>query len=241
MSMLKRNAAVVVLAGLVLGGAAVAWAGGGPARPTVLAAAQTDQSAPPPSTPATPATPATPPAPLTDAERQAKREALKACLEAAGEDAAARQACMPAGMPGPAHKGPGGPGHPGPLGGLPLLGRAVHGDVVVPGPTEGAWQTVTFDRGKVDEATDASKIVLDRPDGATVTIALTADTKYHMIADAGAIREGEPAMVVSKDGKALQVVQPDPRHRKGPGPGPGGPPPEAVPGNNGDAPVVPND
>ena len=51
--MLKRNFAVVLVAGLVLGGGAVALAGDDPARPTLLAA-QTD---PPPSTPgANPAT-----------------------------------------------------------------------------------------------------------------------------------------------------------------------------------------
>ncbi|MGI8686381.1 MAG: hypothetical protein ACR2MO_15065, partial [Acidimicrobiales bacterium] len=153
MSMLKRNAAVVVLAGLVLGGAAVAWAGGSPAQPTLLAAAQTDESAPPTSAPATP------PAPHTEAERPAKRDAIRACLEAAGEDAAARQACVPAGAHGPGHKDRG-PGRPGPLGGPGILGKAVHGSAVVPGPTEGTWQTVTFDRGKVEAATDGSKIVL---------------------------------------------------------------------------------
>ena len=219
MSVLKRNAAVIVLAGLVLGGAAVAWAGDNPARPTVLAAAQTDESAPP----------TTPPAPLTDEERRARREALRACLEAAGEDAAARQACIPAG----ARKGPGHPGRhgrPGPLGGLGLLGRAVHGSAVVPGAIEGTWQTVTFDRGRVEAATDGSKIVLARPDGETVTLALTADTRYHGIADAAGIKEGQPALVISKDATATQVVQRDPAHRKPP-----------VTGNKGDAPVVPND
>lgn len=217
MSVLKRNVAVIVLAGLVLGGAAVAWAGGSPVRPTVLAAAQTDESTP------------TPPA---GDERRAKREAMRACLEAAGEDAAARQACVPAGVRnGPGH--PGRHGRPGPLGGLGLLGKAVHGEVVVPGPTEGTWQTVTFDRGKVDAATDGSEIVLVRPDGVTVALALTAETRFHGIADAAGIKEGEPAMVISKDGKATQVVQRDPEHRKPPMPVPG-------PGNNGDAPVVPN-
>ncbi len=250
MSLLKRNAAVVVLAGLVLGGAAAAWAGGSPARPTVLAAAQPDGTVPPVSTPGDAATPH---APLTDAERQARRDAVRACVEAAGEDATARQACRPADAPrGPGHPGPGpgGPGRPGPGPGGPgrpgpavlgLLGKAVHGSVVVPGPTEGSWQTVTFDRGKVDAATDGSKVVLVRPDGVTVTIALTAGTKYHGIADAAGIKKGEPAMVVSKDGKATHVVQRGSEHKKPVPPVPGEPAHESAPGNNGDAPVVPSD
>ncbi len=237
MSLLKRNAAVVVLAGLVFGGAAAAWAGGSPARPTVLAAAQTDETVPHASTPGDPVTQH---APLAAAERQAKHDAVRACIEAAGGDAAARRACRPAGAPhGPGHPGPGpgGPGRPGHAG-LGLLGKAVHGSVVVPGPTEGTWQTVTFDRGKVDATTDGSRIVLDRPDGETVTIALTADTKYHGIADAAGIKKGEPAMVISKDAKATQVVQRDPEHTKPPMPG--DPAHESAPGNNGEAPVVPN-
>ena len=235
MQVLKRNVAVIALAGLVLGGAAVAWAGGSPARPTVLAAAQTGDTTTPSSTPAPP---------LTPEQRQAKRAALRDCMEKAGEDAAARQACLaaaglpklgdhprPGGLGGPlGPAGPGGPGRPGlrpgPLGGL---GKAGHGTVIVPGEGD-TWQTVTFDRGKVNEATDGAKIVLDRPDGQKVTIALTADTKYHGIADAASIQKGKPALVVSKDGKATHVVQRDPAHARGP-----------EHGNNGDVPVVPND
>ena len=235
MQVLKRNVAVILLAGLVLGGAAVAWAGGSPARPTVLAAAQTGETTTPSSTPATP------PTPLTPEERQAKRAALKECMEKAGEDTAARQACLAAaGLPRLGERGPGhgGPGRHGPRpGAMGVLGKAVHGQVVVPADGE-TWQTVTFDRGKVNEATDGSKIVLDRPDGESVTIALTADTKYHGIADAAAIQEGKPAVVISKDGKATQVAQHDPAHVRGPKPGHG---PGPAPGNNGEAPVVPND
>lgn len=223
MQVLKRNVAVIVLAGLVLGGAAAAWAGGSPARPTVLAAAQTGDTATPGSTPAPP---------LTPEERQAKRAALRDCVEKAGEDAAARRACLAAaGLPKLGdHPHPGGPGRPGfRPGALGALGKAVHGTVIVPGEG-GTWQTVTFDRGKVNEATDGAKIVLDRPDGQKVTIALSADTKYHGIADAASIQEGKPALVVSKDGKATHVVQRDPAHARGPDHG-----------NNGDVPVVPND
>jgi hypothetical protein len=197
--MLKRNFAVVTVVGLVLAGAAVAWAGGGPERPTVLAAAQSTDSTTPPGTPADPP---------TDEERQARREALRTCLEQAGEDRAARQACFEQAGPGAKRfarrHGPGhGPGIPG------ALGRAVHGEVIVP-DGEGGWQEVTFDRGQVDAATDGSRIVLDRPDGPEVSVALTAETKYHGIEGAGDIVEGRPALVVSKDGNAVHVLQKDP-------------------------------
>jgi hypothetical protein len=209
--MLKRNFAVVLVAGLVLGGGAVALAGDDPARPTLLAA-QTD---PPPSTPGA----------GEPSDRRAARRALRTCLEQAGEDEAARRACKQ--TAGPALRG--GPGHrrgPGPLGLLPL-GRAVHGTVTVP-DGNGGWHEVTFDKGTVDEATDGSRIVLDRPDGPTVTIELTAETGYHGVADAAGLVDGRTALVVSRDGKALHVAQRDPdrRHR---------------PGNNGDAPGVQRD
>ena len=210
--MLKRNFAVVLVAGLVLGGGAAAVAGDDPARPTLLAA----QADPPPSTPEA----------GERAERRAARQALRTCLEQAGEDDAARRACKEAAGPALRH----GPGHhrrgPGPLGPLPL-GRAVHGAVTVP-DGNGGWHEVTFDKGTVDEATDGSSIVLDRPDGQIVTIELTADTTYHGVADAAGLVDGRAALVVSRDGKALHVAQrhPDRRHR---------------PGNNGGAPGVQRD
>ena len=210
--MLKRNFAVVLVAGLVLGGGAVALAGGGPARPTVLAA-QTD---PPPSTPNAD----------EPADRRAAREALRACLGQAGEDEAARRACKEAVGPalrrGPAHHRRG----PGALG-LAPLGRAVHGTVTVP-DGNGGWHEVTFDKGTVDEASDGAKVVLDRPDGQTVTVALTAETRYHGVADAAALVDGRPALVVSQDGKALHVAQREADRRPGRG-------------NNGEAPGVPRD
>lgn len=214
--MLKRNAAVIVLAGLVLGGATVAWAGDAPPRPAVVAAAQEGGTTPTS-------------APATTAERQAGREALRACVDKAGEDVAARRACLaaagvakPDGRRGQARRG-------GPSWGLGALSKAVHGTLVVPGEG-GTWQTVTFDRGTVDAASGGSKIVLDRPDGEKVTLALTADTRYRGIAGPAAVQEGKAALVVSKDGKATLVVQRDPTRAKRPGTG-----------NNGDPPVVPND
>lgn len=241
MGILRRNMAMTVLAGLVLGGGAVAWAGGGPARPTVLAAAQTGDTTTPSTTPETPATA---PKKLTEAER----EALRSCVEKAGTDAAARQACFDAagvkpprgGGVGPGPGGPGrpGPGRPGPFGGMGLVGRAVHGTVVVPAEGD-TWQTVTFDRGVVDEATDGSKIVLMRPDGEKVTIALNADTKYHGIPDAAGIKEGRQAMVISKEGTATQVMQGEPP-KMHPGPcRPGSGQPEPAPAGEAEAAPAP--
>lgn len=193
--MLKRNVVVIVVAGLVLGGATFAWASGAPERPSVASATQ---SVPP-----------------TPEERKARREALRACLRQAGENEAARRACFSSAG---GHRPGAGPGA-GPRDGhrhapLRLLGRAVHGTVVVPGEN-GGWQTLTFDRGTVNEATDQSKIVLDRPDGQSATLALTGDTKYHGVESAAGITEGRPATVVSRDGKALHVVHKERSRRRG--------------------------
>jgi len=231
MQVLKRNIAVIALAGLVLGGGGIAWARGSAPRPTLVGATQATQTDPT----------APDQAPPTGADREARRAAheakraeVRACMEAAGEDAAARQACLAAaGFPGRlgAHRpGAAGPRHHGHAGGpLGILGRAAHGTAVVPGDGD-TWQTVTFDRGRVNDATDGSKVVLDRPDGVQVTLALGAGTRYLGIADAAGIRKGSPAMVVSKDGTATVVAQKDPARAKRP-----------RAGNNDAAPVVPSD
>jgi len=88
---------------------------------------------------------------------------------------------------------------------------------------------VAFDRGKVNETSDGGKIVIDRPDGQHVTLALTPETKYHGIQDASQLRKGEPAAVTSRDGKALTVAQRDP-DKTSPGAG-----------NKDGGPGVPND
>lgn len=187
--MFKRNFAVVLVAGLVLGGGAVALAKGGPERPTLMAA-QAEETPPPAD---------------AEADHRARAEALRACLDQAGEDRAARRTCLENAGPGVRH----GLKHRRHGGGLPL-GRAVHGTAILP-DGNGGWHEVTFDRGTVDEATDGSTIVLDRADGQTATVALTADTRYHGVDDAAGIVEGRPAVVVSKDGKALHVLQKEPR------------------------------
>lgn len=165
--MLKRNVAIVLVAALVLGGSALALAQGGPPRPT-----------------------AEPGGKQGGADRQARRWALRQCLDRAGQDEEARRRCQ-------AEHGKVGPG---------VLRRAVHGDLIVRGE-DGSFQTVAFDRGMVNQATDGARIVLDRPDGKQATLQLTADTRYRGVGDAGALRKGQPAMVVSRDGKAVVVAQ----------------------------------
>ena len=140
-----------------------------------------------------------------------------------------------------AHRGEGPHAHrhrrPGALHhGLPgALGRAVHGTVIVPNGA-GGFHEVTFDRGRVDAASDGGRIVLDRPDGPEVSVELTADTKYHGIENAAALVDGRPAMVVSRDGKALHVVQ---KARRTTADGAKGGRRDG--GNNQAPPVVPND
>jgi hypothetical protein len=129
-------------------------------------------------------------------DRQARREAARKCRESAGEDRAKRQQCRQQFKQG---RGKGG----GPL------RRAVHGDLVVPAEG-GAFEKVTFDRGKVSQSSDPGRIVIDRPDGQQVTLALTPETRYRGIEGADQLRKGQNAVVTSRDGKALTVAQRDP-------------------------------
>ena len=191
--MIKRNLAVLLVAGLVLGGGALALAQGQPDRPTVEPGSQ--------GTP----------------DRQARRQAARECLQRAGQDEEARRKCRE---------------EHGRMRGGALLKNAVHGELIVRGD-DGRFENVVFDRGTVNGASDASKVVIDRPDGKQVTIQLTAQTRYRGVADAGQLRKGEPAMVVSRDAKALMVAQRDPS-RDPSRAGPKG-------GNNQAPPVVPND
>jgi hypothetical protein len=95
-----------------------------------------------------------------------------------------------------------GKGLHGPLG--RLARRAVHGELTV--HTKDGYQTVTFDRGAVTSANGTS-ITIRRPDGVSVTEALTPTTRYRGISGASAITTGKQAIVVSHDGTALLVAQ----------------------------------
>ena len=198
--MIKRNLSVLLVAGIVLGGSALALAqspAGASHSGTGLAQAPADRQA------------------ERKAERKARREEAKKCLEGAGEDQTKRQECRDRFK---GHKGPDGRGKDG-MGkdGRGPLGRAVHGDLVVPGKG-GAFEKVAFDRGKVSQSSDAGRIVIDRPDGQQVSFELTPETRYRGVQDANQLRKGENAMVTSRDGKALTVTQRDPG-KTGPGSG----------------------
>lgn len=166
--MFKRNFAILLVAGLVLGGGAMALAQGQPERPGEPDAAQ------------------------PGADREARRQELWNCLQSAGQDEAARRRCRE--QLGVGRHG-GGP-----------LRRAVHADLVVRG-RDGKFENVTLDRGRVNDATDASRVVLDRPDGKQVSLQLTAETRYRGVQGAAQLRKGEAATVTSRDGKALTVGQ----------------------------------
>lgn len=83
--------------------------------------------------------------------------------------------------------------------------RAVHGDLVVK-DKDGAYVTVTFDRGTVSSAS-ATSITVDRPDGQQVTLTVDADTKVHGKASAAEVETGKAAIVVSRTGTATQILQ----------------------------------
>jgi hypothetical protein len=88
----------------------------------------------------------------------------------------------------------------------PLARRAVHGDVVVKAK-DGSFVTITFDRGTVTAASDAS-VTLQRPDtNQPVTLTVDANTKVHGVASASALQSGKDAVVISRAGTATQILQ----------------------------------
>ena len=202
---MKRRIATLIVAGVVLGGGAFAWAEAGPARPSVssdgsgneaslavlIDASQSSPQSPDKNPPAfrqalqqcrqqagiAQPQPGTQPTPPT-AEQHQK---VLACLKAAGFDLPHR---------GRGHGG-GGPGA--------FLGRAIHGELIVPGGN-GTFKSVVYDRGKQDGA--VSKL--------SVTVTLTDATKYRGVQNESQLQPGRPTVVVAdKDGKALFVAQPN--------------------------------
>lgn len=106
-------------------------------------------------------------------------------------------------------------------GGAPLgaLRRADHGSIDVKDGDQ--WVTVVFDRGRVSDVA-ADHITLARPDGKSVTLKLTADTKYRGATSASDVQKDQPALVVSNsDGTARLVAQPKPGARGAGGGGAG--------------------
>ena len=186
--MLKRNLSILLLAGLLFGGAAYAWAQTG------------DTSTSTPTTAAAPG-PANGNGPSDQASRRA---VLEDCMHQAGvtdpKSATPAQSqqirqCVAAhgvkGRPGPGPKA--------------LLGRVVHGDLIVRG-TDGQFQNVTYDRGKED-GLQGNTLTITRPDNKKVSVTLTNDTKYRGVDNASQLQAGRQTLVLSKDGKALVVGQ----------------------------------
>ena len=93
--------------------------------------------------------------------------------------------------------------HPGHDHGGPLR-RAVHGDLIV--RTKAGFENVTVDRGKVT-AVSATSITIERPDGVSVTKAVTSDTKFKGVDSAEHVERGKGALVVSKGDTAVLIAQ----------------------------------
>jgi len=176
--MLKRNLALLVLAATMLGGGAYAWA-------------QTGDSSP--SAPST-----TAPGGAPD-----RRAAMQQCLQQSGvtdpksatpdQRTAVRQCIQQNGVTKGGRPGPG------------VLGRVVHGDLIVRGK-DGGFENVTYDRGKQDSH-KGDTLTITRPDDKKVSVQLTGDTKFKGVKSASELQDGRETLIVSKDGKALMVGQ----------------------------------
>jgi hypothetical protein len=85
-----------------------------------------------------------------------------------------------------------------------LLRGAVHGELLVREPGTGTTRTVVFDRGELSSVSESS-LRLERPDGVSVTVAVTAATTF-----GGTPREqlqpGAQLVVVSSGGTAERVL-----------------------------------
>ena len=89
-----------------------------------------------------------------------------------------------------------------------LLRRSDHGTFEVKNKA-GQWVTYTFDRGKVT-AVNGQSITLARPDGQSVTLTITPETRFRGVTSAADIKTGRGAIVVSDSaGKALIIAQRD--------------------------------
>lgn len=87
-----------------------------------------------------------------------------------------------------------------------LLSRTDHATIEV--RKNGKWVTETVDRGNVTAASGSS-ITLARPDGQSVTIAISSSTKFHgkEATSAAALKTGVRARVVSENGTATSIVE----------------------------------
>ncbi len=87
-----------------------------------------------------------------------------------------------------------------------LLARADHATLQV--RRNGQWVTITVDRGNVTAAS-ATSLMLARPDGQSVTFALSPTTKYRgkQATSAAALKTGLRAQVTSMNGTAIAVIE----------------------------------
>lgn len=85
-----------------------------------------------------------------------------------------------------------------------LLARADHATVEL--KVKGQWVTYALDKGKVS-AVSPTSISLARPDGQSVTEAISPTTRFRGVASEAAVEVGRPALVISQGGGALSVRQ----------------------------------
>jgi hypothetical protein len=87
-----------------------------------------------------------------------------------------------------------------------LAARTVHADLKV--KAGDGFANLTYDRGEVTAVSDAA-ITLRRPDGVSVTVTLTATTRYVGVGGADEVATGRKAAVLARQGVALVVAQRD--------------------------------
>jgi len=85
-----------------------------------------------------------------------------------------------------------------------ILRRTDHATFEV--KVKGQWVTYTLDRGKVT-AVSPTSITLARPDGQSVTEAITSTTKYRGVTSESGIHVGRSAIVLSDGGTAVGIRQ----------------------------------
>lgn len=90
-----------------------------------------------------------------------------------------------------------------------LLRRADHASIEL--KVKGQWVTYDVDRGTVT-AVSPTSITLARPDGQSVTEAISPATRFRGVSSESGIQLHRPALVVSQGGTAVRIRQaaPDP-------------------------------
>lgn len=88
-----------------------------------------------------------------------------------------------------------------------LLRHTVHAELIV--DTKSGFKTVDIDRGTLT-ASPTTSISIVRPDGPTVTAAVTSSTRFRGIAEAK-LASGDREIVVQSGGNALVVISLKPK------------------------------